>query len=287
MKFISLLLNSLIFLGFYVKVLNAQTKTEYANWLYKQGDYFRAISVYRELQFFSKDVDSINFYQFQIGKAYYRSGKHYNSIAEFVSLLERPISDEMKSTCLNMIALNYLNLSLPNQALYYATKAFEIDSIKASFTIGLIYANLYDWEKARGYFNKANASSSYGQISKVASENLATLNMLTNIKQKSPFVALFLSAIIPGAGQFYSGHYVDALQAFVFVGSFAYMSYIAYKYDNSKGKGYCNFWLSISITSLFYIANLIGAERTATYYNLKQKQSLVRKINEKSLMVFE
>lgn len=267
--------------------MNAQTKVEYANWLYKQNDYFRAISVYKELLFFSKDPDSVIFYQYQIGKAYYRSGKHNNSIAEFASILEKPISNELKANCLNYIALNYLNLSLPNQALFYSIEALKIDTPKSAFTTGLIYANLYDWEKAKYYFHLASKSSTNSIVSDLAKENIMLLNTVSNLPRKSPLFSLILSAIIPGAGQFYSEHYVDALQAFTFVGSFAYMSYIAYKYDHSRNKGYFNFGISVFLTSIFYVANLIGAERTATYYNIKQNQDFVRKINEKSFLVFD
>jgi hypothetical protein len=76
-------------------------------------------------------------------------------------------------------------------------------------------------------------------------------------------------------------------KSFAFVGSFAYMSYLAYRYDKQNENGYYNFGASISITSLFYIANLIGAERTAVYYNLRQQQELVGKLNERSLHIYE
>jgi len=265
----------------------AQTKQEFAEWLYKQGDYFRAISIYRELQFFTKNIDSLNFYQYQIGKAYFRSGKHNNSIAEFATILERPISNELKSDCFIYLALNYLNLSSPNQALFYASEASQFDTLKSSFVTGLIYANLYNWEKAKNYFRNVSEISDSSILGNISKENLALLSGTPVKKQKSPLFALFLSALIPGLGQFYSEHYIDALQVFAFVGAFAYMSSIAYKYDHSRSAGYYNFGISVSITSLFYLANLIGAERTATYYNLKQNQDLVRKLNEKSFLVFE
>jgi len=165
-------LNSLIIIFFTISVVHSQTKKEYADWLYQQGDYFRAISEYKELQFFSKNIDSINSYQYQIGKAYYRSGKHNNSIGEFASILERPISNEKKSNSLNYIALNYLNLSLPNQALFYSAEALKIDSIKSSFTTGLIYSNLYDWETSKKYFNMLIKYAPSDAMTSLAKDNL-------------------------------------------------------------------------------------------------------------------
>lgn len=280
-------LNRSIFILFFVSTLNSQTKEVYADWLYQQGDYFRAISEYKELQFFSKNVDSISIYQYKIGKAYYRSGKHNNSIGEFASILGKPISNELKSNSLNYIALNYLNLSLPNQALFYSREALKIDSLKSSFTAGLIYSNLYEWETSQKYFNAVINYAPADTMTSLAKDNLKLLSTVSDINQKSPVLSMIFSAILPGSGQYYSEHSVDALQAFAFVSSFAYMSYIAYKYDHRNNKGYYNFGVTISITSLFYIANLIGAERTATYYNIKQKQDFVRKINEKSFLVYD
>lgn len=284
----TLLLSSIIRIVFFiVGILNAQTKKDYADWLYKQEDYFRAISVYKELLFFTKEIDSLNLYQYQIGKAYFRSGRYNNSIREFASILERSISEELKSNCLNYISLNYLNLSLPNQALFYATEALKIDTAKSSFVTGLIYLNLYDWEKAKYFFQKTVMYSSSNSISELAKENLNSLKNLSKLSYKRPIFALMLSAVLPGAGQYYSGHFIDAIQAFALVGAFSYMSYLAYKYDHSQKTGYYNFSFSIFLTSIFYIANLIGAERTATYYNLKMKQDFVRKINERSFLVFD
>lgn len=286
-KFIFTLFIKIYLLYAFVSIINAQTKIDYAKWLYYNNDFFRAISVYKELQFFSTNLDSTLFYQYQIGKAYYRSGKYNNSIAEFASLLDKPVSNEMRSNCLNYIALNYLNLSLPNQALFYSKEAINFDSIKSSFTLGLIYANLYDWKQARYYFNLVNSNTSDTILSNIAKENIKWLNIVSNLPRKNPWFSFALSAIIPGAGQFYSKHYVDALQAFAFVASFAYMSSIAYKYDKIRNKGFYNFGLSISLTSIFYIANLIGAERTATYYNFKQNQEIVKKINASSILLFD
>jgi tetratricopeptide (TPR) repeat protein len=269
-------------------MLSAQTRRQYADWLYGQGDYFRAVSEYKELLFFAptdQDADSL---RFMMGKAYYRSGKHNNSISEFSALVERPVAPALRSAAFDLIALNYLNLSLPNQALYYSSEALKDSTREARFTNGVIRANLYEWDNAASVFGALSAVSDgrKDELSSLAEENLAAVNAARDLPKKSPILSMLMSAVIPGSGQLYAGHSVDALQSFAFVGSFAYMSYIAYRYDKQNGNGYYNFGASISLASLFYIANLIGAERTATYYNVRQQQEVVKKLNQRSLLIY-
>lgn len=280
-------LRCLISLSLVAASLTAQSRSEYAQWLYRQGDYFRAISEYKQLQFFTQDADSAGLFQFYIGKAYYRSGKHTNSIDAFAGVLERRIADSLKAQSFNYIALNYVNLSLPNQALYYNSEARKVDSVSSAFVAGLIYANLHAWDRSKEFFESAATSAAGGSVSRIARQNIDQLNRADAMEEKSPFLSMVLSAVLPGSGQYYAGHPVDALQAFAFVGSFAYMSSVAYRYDRQRGHGYYNFGISLSITSLFYAANIIGAERTASYHNTKQQQEFVSQINERSLPVYE
>jgi len=57
------------------------------------------------------------------------------------------------------------------------------------------------------------------------------------------------------------------------------MSYIANRYDVEHGKARARTYVSLSMTSMFYLANLFGAGRTAQYYNQKQNVELFEGIN--------
>jgi len=87
---------------------------------------------------------------------------------------------------------------------------------------------------------------------------------------RSPVLAGALSALIPGAGQIYTGHWFDGGQAAAFVGVFSLAAWGTYLYD-SKVSG--NYGLTIAVASvagLFHLSNIYGATKTAEYFNQNQ-----------------
>ena len=102
-----------------------------------------------------------------------------------------------------------------------------------------------------------------------------------NIYRKNQYFATILSSILPGSGQFYCHHYYDGIQAFIYVGAFAFGTYTSYRYDKNFNTNYFSTIATASITGLFHIGNIIGAQRTAGYYNLKQKQKFLDSIRIK------
>jgi hypothetical protein len=103
------------------------------------------------------------------------------------------------------------------------------------------------------------------------------------MSSRSPALAVVLSAVLPGAGQAYSGHWFDAAQAFFFVGAFGVASYAAFRYEQSGDRPYILTPLTLAVTSVFYLANVLGAERTARFYNQRQKESVAGAVRESVL----
>jgi len=88
---------------------------------------------------------------------------------------------------------------------------------------------------------------------------------------RSPMLAAGLSAVLPGAGQASSGHWFDAVQAFGLVGFFGVSTYAAWQYDSRVSHNYVLTGVSAAITAVFYASNLYGAYRTADYYNQNRR----------------
>ncbi len=85
-----------------------------------------------------------------------------------------------------------------------------------------------------------------------------------NPPEKSPVTAAILSAIIPGAGKFYTHKYADGIWAFIASVGFAYLSY-----DNFHAKHYFRGWLFGGLAAGFYAGNVYGAAASAQIYNAK------------------
>jgi tetratricopeptide (TPR) repeat protein len=264
--------------------LNAQSNTDFAMSLMKDRDYFRAISLYKELAFFSHDRDSIIFYYSQIGKAYRLSQKYQLSVSTYSRLLnDYKLIDSMSRSIYLNLGLNYLEMNVPGQAISYFQEAQKTDTVGYSlFYLGLTAVEMSDWIKAQYYYDQLALKTSAANLQALSKEFSSTIAGADRIPQRSPCLSALMSTFVPGSGQVYTGHYIDALQAFAFVSAFSFASYIAYQHDKNNNSNYLLTGISISITGLFHFANIIGAERTASYYNQRQKDLFIQEIRQKS-----
>ncbi|HKZ39561.1 MAG TPA: hypothetical protein VJ044_01285, partial [Candidatus Hodarchaeales archaeon] len=262
-----------LLLFFAVANLSSQTKVDFARSLMNERDYFRAISAYKELTFFSANTDSTIFYLSQIGKAYRFSHKYDLSVEIYAEILNTyRLSQSISNAIYVNLGLNYLGMEIPGQALPYLHEARSADtSGLALFYLGLVKCETANWEDARAYYDSASRTTSLAAIRKLSTEFSLKLMKAGDIPHRSSLLAAALSTAVPGLGQLYSTHYFDAAQAFGFVAAFSFVSYATYQNDKKNNSNYVLTGIAVSLTSLFHIANIIGAERTAAYFNQRQK----------------
>ena len=250
----------------------------------RERDYFRAISVYKELAFFSRNRDSTVFYLTQIGKAYRKSRKYELSIDAYSSIPGRfPLSSGLSNSININLGLNYLGLSVPSQALPYFSKVIDRDSTGlARFYAGMAECELGDWERATELYSGVIRMNSDTLLTRCSMDILTRVSRAQDLPHRNPFVAGLLSTVIPGSGQLYCHHYVDAIQSFAFVSSLSFAAYGMYRYDQTRGSGYVLTGISIAVAAMFHFANILGAERTALYFNERQREVLLEGIRQKS-----
>lgn len=265
----------------------SQPKADFGLSLMKERDYFRAISVYKELAFFSKDKDSSIYFYSQIGKAYRLSKKYDLSISTYSNILgNNNLADSIAASLYLNLGLNYLGMNVPSQAIVYFKEAQKIDNGQLPlFYLGLASVETSDWSGAINYYDQSASKSAASNIGMLSTAFSKKIQDVDKVSTKSPLLATLFSIIIPGSGQWYCGHYVDAVQAFAFVSVFSFASYLAYQNDKKNNSNYVLTGISLSITGLFHLANIIGAGRTATYYNQRQRELFIQEIKEKSYNV--
>jgi hypothetical protein len=101
------------------------------------------------------------------------------------------------------------------------------------------------------------------------------LTDLQNGPRHSPFLVGAASAILPGSGQFLTGHYFDGLQALTFLGLFGAATYASYLYEADRDKGYIMTGITGGITATFYASNILGASKTAEYANQNSRDKVL------------
>lgn len=251
--------------------MNENKLLEFADFLFLDGDFFRAISVYKALYFYSRDDDMRTYCILRIAKAYLKSNKYKSSI-RYAGILanDENALTAAKTESFLLLGLNYYSLQNYQLAHQFFTMADEIQPFdRGLLYLGLLEAENRNWEGASEVFSTLTRNNDNMQLTDLAESLSLEVLKGKKIKRVSPVFSVILSTLIPGAGQVYSGHFYDALQAFLYVGIFGFASYGVYLYDSHFSDHYVYTIAMVSITGLLHLSNMISAYRTAQYRNYR------------------
>lgn len=265
----------------------ARSQMDYAEFLMKDEDYFRAISMYKQIMYFSDDVVTRNFCLLQIAKAYHK-GNRFKASIKFLSRLlnQSHLSASYLNRAQIYLGLNYYGLRSYTLAEDQLQKAVSTDTTGfASYYLALVELEKGNWRIAGESYERVSQKFGHTRIGILSKQLTEEVLKGEDLDSKNPYLAAVFSTILPGSGQFYCHHYYDGIQAFLYVGAFALATHAAYRYDRDFNKNYISTYIAFSITSLFHIGNIIGAQRTASYYNLKQKQRFLDQIRKKAFSI--
>ena len=253
----------------------AQTREDYARSLAASGDHYRAITVYKELAFFAKRPEDRVRYTYEIGQSYRLSARYEHAIETFELLLRAPgLTDQDRARI--QLNVGVSQLALGRRQLAHAA----IEPIAAAspqpglgqLYLGVVEAEEEHWDSAKTRLSSVAVARPGTAEGWLAADYASRAARAPDMPHRAPWLAASMSAIIPGSGQLYSGHTFDALQAFGFVGAFGFMSYVAYRHDHDQGGPYWLTGISLSLTTLFHVSNIVGAYRTAAYFNQRQHE---------------
>ena len=173
--------------------------------MYESGEYFDAVTEFKRLIFFDTDKKYLYKANMLIGDCYKIGAKFSDAIIYYTyAEIAARADSELFTAKINVIRANILrrtterSISLLNQLSSdsrFSTRAKEIDYWK-----GWTFIFSDEWEKAAGAFAKTDSNST-----------LVSLCQKVHHEKYSPVFATVLSHILPGAGQFYTGHYFSGL----------------------------------------------------------------------------
>jgi TM2 domain-containing membrane protein YozV len=98
-----------------------------------------------------------------------------------------------------------------------------------------------------------------------------------NIRHRSRFASTLLSAIVPGAGQLYSGRAGDGAYSFLTVASTGLVTWWFAAEPATRDRTRVKVSIFGVITALFYAGNVYGANVAARDYNLLQERRYVQR----------
>ena len=237
---------------------------QFADQLFQEGEYFRAITEFHRFRFHHPDDPRQAMALFRIGQAYYWGQQYQEALQTF-----RDVIQTYPNSPYGQQAWLWQGESLLQQTQYDAAEQSYTAFIERhAKTPSISYAHyqrgwtlLYrrQWQAATAELERIPTSSPlYAAAQQLALEALEG----SQLPKKSPILAGALSTFVPGAGQLYNGRLGDAVLTFLLNGLFIAGTIEAIQHDQPAVAGVLGFF-----GAGWYGGNVYSAVNGAHKYN--------------------
>ncbi len=250
----------------------------FADHLFAQGDYYRAITEYERFLYLFPEDAAVRYAKYQIARCYFEGDKLPTAIARLRSLAAESSDDDTGRNALFLLGEAYYRrgdyeLARETYAdfLQHAPTDRRADEVR--IRTGLSYLREGDWRTASEKFKELPAES---PLRPDAEELSAAARAYPAIPKKSPALAGWMSAVLPGAGQLYVGRPRDATVSFLLNGAFIWATVEQFRNDNRVTGGILLFF-----ETGWYMGNIYNAVGSAHKYNRREKKAYLDGLERK------
>jgi tetratricopeptide (TPR) repeat protein len=277
-KLILNLLSTTLFCG--IRFLFAQDIAEerFADYLFKEGEYYRAISEYYRLSYMYSDSTKKTELFRNIGLCYFQGADYEGYISYFKKNKNYFKSDPVIRTEMGLyLGQSYYYLNKYNQAIntleWDQTGSENIYYNKTQLLLGIFYARIFDWQTAIEKMQLVER----GAQEKITAENISrSLKNFSELPEKSPVWAGVFSAIIPGTGYFYCNRIGTGITALIINSLLIWTISDAVKQDQYGLAATAGF-LGIG----WYFGNISGSVEAANVYNAHVRNQFINRLLRK------
>ncbi|MFH1860190.1 MAG: tetratricopeptide repeat protein [bacterium] len=262
------------------------TNPAFADYLFSQGDYYRAAGEYQRVIFTAtrgttsnQNKEHIQKAMFRIGLCYQKSKQWDTALTYFEGLLKQQLYGRKAATLITdaikfeIGMTHYLKGTYPQ-----AIKIFQclLDSDKLSdysrYMLGWCYLKQMDWTKAGDEFGRISPDSSIYTFSQELAEFAKNGDKL---QHKSSLIAGMMSMLFPGTGQMYLHRFGD--------GTFSMLltlgtTWLGHHYSQQGDKAAGN--ILSGLGCIFYGGNIYGAAASAKLLNASCQANYLEQITE-------
>ncbi len=253
---------------------DAEKQFAFAEKLFDEGDYYRAIGEYKRYIFLYPREKPVENAVFRIAESYYRAQKWQEAAELFKKFISDYPGSSLTSEALYMRGNAEKQLKRYDEAFLTFDKLSKFpsghDYDRAIYQMALILVEMDDWEGAKNLFSKIPGKSPlYDSANRFYTE----MGEIAYLPRKSPAVAGTLAAMLPGAGHLYTERPRDALVAFLLNTSFIWASVELFNHDNAVAGGIVAFF-----ELGWYTGNIYSAVGSAHKYNRRVKDDFLNKV---------
>ncbi|MGE5364299.1 MAG: hypothetical protein ACM3SM_09225 [Bacteroidota bacterium] len=197
--------------------------------LYNEKQYFDAITEYKRLLFFDAGGKYTQTAMQKIAYCYKGGAKYDDAVEYMARSLQLTLEKEEKFRIrMEIIKLNILRHSTA-QAMH------ELDELGKE--AGAVYGDSVNYWKAWAYIFEGRWDKASYSLSRIGSDTPGYAAQLKKTadsadnRKYSVFFAKLISYILPGTGQFYTGHYLSGFMSLAWTSLLAYLSVRSFSAD--------------------------------------------------------
>lgn len=254
----------------------------FAESLFKERDFFRAISEYKRFAFlYPGDAARVEASRFRIGECYFLAERWEEAVETFRQF----VKDFPESRRVDE-AILYMGEAEKKRKRYdEALSLFDAVAERGQnrehrnrgvYEGALVLLEKGDWPGARERFLRVGEESSLRRPALVYSEGLEKEKELP---RKDPAVAGTLAAILPGAGHLYTERPKDALIAFLLNGAFIWAAVELFDDGNTVAGSVVTFF-----ELGWYTGNIYSAVGSAHKFNRRIRENHLKILKEQALL---
>ena len=254
----------------------------FAESLYSEGDYYRAITEYKRFNFLYPVDLLVEKSDFRIGECYFKAKRWSEAIDVFKPFILKYPRGSFRDNAIFMRGQAEKQLKRYPDALSTFDELIKSQSLafsdKASYERTMILVEQEEWVKAREAFATLSEDNPLYPSAIRFSQGLERMDQ---IPQKSPAVAGTLAAILPGAGHLYTERPRDAFVSFLLNGSFIWAAIELFRNNNYVAGGIVTFF-----EVGWYSGNIYSAVSSAHKFNRRVQDEFIQGLKEKSGLSF-
>jgi hypothetical protein len=236
----------------------------FADALFNDGDYFRAITEYKRFLFLYPTEARAGRVHLQVGRSYQRGQQWDDARQTFERIAQQHPDAAIRAEAAYLIGETSFQQGRNAQAIadlrpvaerYGQTPVGE----RARYLLGWSYLRARQWPEASQAFEAVDTTSPLFPSSRALAEAAREGEQLP---RKSPALAGLMSAVIPGTGHFYTGRWRDGAIALLLNGAFLAAGIEAVSAGNEAAAGVLLFF-----EAAWYSGTIYGAVNAAYKYN--------------------
>ncbi|MCD6152540.1 MAG: tetratricopeptide repeat protein [Syntrophobacterales bacterium] len=256
---------------------NDKKQFEFAEQLFTDKDFNRAITEYKRFIFLFPDNNLCEKSYYRICESYFKAERWEEAIESLEHFESKFPHSSMLNDAVYLKGMSEKNLKRYDEAISsfksIIASCSEPLRNKAFYQVALIYVDTEEWGKAREYFLKVSDQNTLYPSAWLFSSGLENIG---NLPHKSPALAGTFAAIIPGAGHLYTERPQDALIAFLLNGAFIWAAVELFNDDNYVAGGVVTFF-----ELGWYSGNIYSAVSSAHKYNRRVKREFIQNLKDR------